>query len=68
MSEEEKEKMKAHMEEQCKSMQGGRSGGDGMPGGGMQGGGMRGGGNRPQMPGVDGEEYWVSVQLATMIE
>ena len=66
MSEEEKENLKAEMEERQKSMQGGDMGGHGRGGmkGGMRGGGKRGGGNRPQMPDMDGEEYWITVQLA----
>ncbi|MCK4558761.1 MAG: hypothetical protein KAV45_03185 [Calditrichia bacterium] len=66
MSEEEKENLKAEMEEQRKSMQEGDMGGRGRGGmrGGMRGGGIRGGGNRPQMPDMDGEEYWITVQLA----
>ena len=66
MSEEEKENLKAEMEEQRKSRQGSDMGGRGRGGmkGGMRGSGMRGGGNRPQMPDLDGEEYWISVQLA----
>ncbi len=50
------------MEERQKSMQGGEMVGRGR--GGMRGGGKRGGGNRPQMPDMDGEEYWITVQLA----
>lgn len=66
MSEEEKENLKAEMEERQKSMQGGDMGGRSRGGmkGGMRGGGKRGGGNRPQMPDMDGEEYWITVQLA----
>ena len=66
MSEEEKENLKAEMEERQKSMQGGDMGWHGRGGtkGGMRGGGKRGGGNRPQMPDMDGEEYWITVQLA----
>ncbi len=66
ISEDEKEKIKAEMEEQRSAMQGRSRGGPGMGGmkGGRRGGGMRGGGNRPQMPDMDGEEYWISVQLA----
>ncbi|MEE9117208.1 MAG: hypothetical protein V3U02_01260, partial [Calditrichia bacterium] len=66
MSEEEKENLKTEMEERQKSMQGGDMGGHGRGGmkGGMRGGGKRGGGNRPQMPDMDGEEYWITVQLA----
>jgi uncharacterized membrane protein YgcG len=65
MSEEEKENLKAEMEDRRGSMQGSGKGGRGM--GGMRGGGRRGGGggNRPQMPDMDGEEYWISVKLAT---
>jgi hypothetical protein len=54
------------MEERQKSMQGGDMGGRDRGGmkGGMRGGGKRGGGNRPQMPDMDGEEYWITIQLA----
>ncbi len=61
ISEEEKENLIAEMDERRKSMQGGKVSGRGR--GGMKGG-MRGGGNRPQMPDMDGEEYWITVQLA----
>jgi len=66
MSEEEKEKLKAEMEERQNSMKGGNMGGRSGGGmrGGMRGGGKHGGGSRPQMPDMDGEEYWISVQLA----
>ena len=66
MTEEEKENLQTEMEERRGSMQGGnmegRSGGGKR--GGMRGGGKRGGGNQPQMPDMDGEEYWISVQMA----
>lgn len=67
ISEEEKEMLEAQMEERRSEMQGGSRGG-GRSGGGMRGG-MRGGGRpggdgRPQMPDMDGEEYWTSVKLA----
>ena len=66
MSEEEQDKIKAEMEERQGSTQdgnmGSRSGGGKR--GGMRGGGKRGGGNRPQMPDMDGEEYWITVQIA----
>jgi hypothetical protein len=66
MSEEEKENLKAEMEEQRNSMKGENVGGrrGGSMRGGIEGGGRRGGGKRPQMPDMDGEEYWISVQLA----
>jgi uncharacterized membrane protein YgcG len=68
ISEEEKEILEAQMEERRSVMQGGSRGG-GRSGGGMKGGrrggGKRGGGNRPQMPDMDGEDYWISVKLAT---
>jgi hypothetical protein len=70
MSEEEQEKLKADMEERRSAMQGGSRGNPGMGGmqggmrGGRRGGGMRGGGSRPQMPDLDGEEYWISFVLA----
>ena len=62
MSEEEKENLKTKMEERQGSMQGG-----GRDMGGMSGGGRRrgAGGKRPQMPDMDGEDYWISVKLAT---
>ena len=66
MSEEEQDKIKAEMEERQGSMQDGNKGGRSGrgKGGGTRGGGKRGGANRPQMPDMDGEEYWISVQLA----
>ena len=66
MSDEEQEKLKADMEERRSAMQGGGRGGPGTGGmrGGRRGGGMRDGGSRPQMPDMDGEEYWISVNLA----
>jgi hypothetical protein len=65
MSEEEQEKLKSEMEERRSSMPDGNMGdrSGGMRGG-TRGGGKRGGGNRPQMPDMDGEEYWISVQIA----
>lgn len=67
MSKEEKEIMEAQMEERRNAMQGGGRGGGRSGGGlkgGMRGGGRPGGGERPQMPDMDGEEYWISVNLA----
>jgi hypothetical protein len=66
MTEEEKENLKAEMEERRGSMQGGNMGGRSGGGrkGGMRDGGKRGGGSRPQMPEMDGEEYWISIHLA----
>lgn len=71
MSEEEKERIKEEMASKRGSS---GSGGSGMRGGGMKGGGgkgMRGNGMRgggPQMPDMDGEEYWITVNLATGVE
>ena len=66
ISKEEQERIKEEMEERRSAMQVGNSGARGMGGkrGGMRGGGRSGGGNRPQMPDMDGEEYWISIQLA----
>jgi hypothetical protein len=68
MTAEEKEKMK---EQLTTRREGGRSGGGmaggmrgGMGVGGKNGGGRRSGGQLPQLPDIDGEEYWVTVQLA----
>jgi len=65
LSEEEQDKIKDDMEERQGSMQDGKMGG--RSGGGKRGGmrgGKRGGANRPQMPDMDGEEYWITVQIA----
>jgi hypothetical protein len=66
MSEEEKENLNAEREDRRPSMRGRSGSGPGMDGmrGGMQSDGRYGRGNRPQMPDMDGEEYWISVQLA----
>ena len=74
VSEEEQERMKKEMEGRRESMGNGRGGGrpgggrpsggtgGGMMGGGRSGGGMR--GDRPQMPDMDGDIFWMTVQLA----
>jgi hypothetical protein len=70
LSEEEKERINEEMEERRSAMQGGNTGARGMGGkqsgmrGGRRGGGRSGGGDRPQMPDMDGEAYWISVKLA----
>jgi hypothetical protein len=69
ISDQEKAKIKEGMENRRKSDM--PSGGGRMPGGGMRGGSKRGGGMRggePQMPDMDGEQYWVTVKLATGVK
>ena len=52
------------MEERRSAMQGGNARSMGGMRGGRRGAGRPGGGDRPQMPDLDGEEYWISVQIA----